>query len=181
MTSAVISDPANDPYSVENMNKALKRTVLAKSKSAEDSAGAESLSFEPNYLYVRFLAKGKLGERALKQYDTSLVLFKHPLDYKPIKKPAIYIDPALPDTVIPYFATVPVDYEFGPTEHEVIKELFLVEPDECDEEECDDEDDDSTAVEGSLLKRKNGLAKKTAVRLSELGVPFGKLNGIHLK
>lgn len=79
MTSAVVSDPAYDPYSVENMNIALKKTVLAKSKSLEDSAGVEALSLEPNYLYVRFLAKGKQGERALKQYDTSLVFFKHPL------------------------------------------------------------------------------------------------------
>ncbi|PWJ62298.1 hypothetical protein BGX12_12225 [Fibrobacter sp. UWR4] len=79
MTSAVVSDLAYDPYSVENMNIALKKTVLAKSKSLEDSAGVEALSLEPNYLYVRFLAKGKQGERALKQYDTSLVFFKHPL------------------------------------------------------------------------------------------------------
>lgn len=130
ISSTVVSDPAQDPYSVENMSEALRKTALAKSRSAEDSADAIQLSFEPNYLYVRFLAEGKKGAYELKQYDSSLVLFKHPLDYKPIKKPVVYKDPLLPDSIIPLFATVPVDYKFGPTKYEIIKELFLVEPDD---------------------------------------------------
>ena len=66
------------------------------------------MTLEPNYLYVRFLAEGKEGVAQLKAYDTSFVLFKHPLDYKPIRKPVVYKDPSLPDNVIPMFATVPV-------------------------------------------------------------------------
>ncbi len=30
ITGTIISDPANDPYSVENMSKAMRRQVLAK-------------------------------------------------------------------------------------------------------------------------------------------------------
>lgn len=152
------------------MNVALKKTVLAKSRSAEDSLEAETLSLEANYLYVRFLANGKQGERELKSYDSTLVLFKHPMDYKQISKPAVYIDPTLPDSVIPYFATVPVDYKFGPTKYEVIKKLFLVEPDECGGDDCDDIDNDSTTVEKRLLSRTKGLTKKSASKLSDLGV-----------
>ena len=78
ITSTIISDPANDPYSVENMSKAMRKQVLA--KSGADSQEVEQLTLEPNYLYVRFLANGKKGVSELKAYDTSLVLFKHPLD-----------------------------------------------------------------------------------------------------
>lgn len=126
LTSPIVSDPANDPYSVENMNKAMRRRVLA--KSSVDSVEAEQMFLEPNFLYVRFLAEGREGVAKLKAYDTSLVLFKHPLDYNRIRKPVVYIDQTLPDSVYPFFATVPVDYKFGFTKYEIIKELFLVEP-----------------------------------------------------
>lgn len=57
ITNTIISDPANDPYSVENMSKAMRKQVLA--KSGADSQEVEQLTLEPNYLYVRFLANGK--------------------------------------------------------------------------------------------------------------------------
>ncbi|MBR4786168.1 MAG: hypothetical protein IK012_13095 [Fibrobacter sp.] len=170
LNSPIVSDPANDPYSVENMSKAMRSRVLA--KFAADTAEVEQMSLEPNYLYVRFLAEGKKGAAELKAYDRSLVLFKHPLDYKHIRKPVVYIDPALPDTVIPFFATVPVDYKFGPTKYEIIKELFLVEPldNDCEEDECADVADSSSA-EKALLKR---AAKKSSAsvleRLEAMGV-----------
>ena len=50
LTSPIVSDPANDPYSVENMNRAMRNRVLA--KSATDPAEIENMSLEPNYLYV---------------------------------------------------------------------------------------------------------------------------------
>ena len=33
LTSPVVSDPANDPYSVENMSKAMRNCILAKKSS----------------------------------------------------------------------------------------------------------------------------------------------------
>ena len=154
LTSPIVSDPAKDPYSVENMNRAMRNRVLA--KSAADPAEIENMSLEPNYLYVRFFANGKKGAAELKKYDTSLVLFKHPLDYKHIRKPVVYKDPSLPDSVISLFATVPVDYNFGPTKYEVIKELFLVEPLDGDCEDSDCAEEGSAAEERALLKRVAG-------------------------
>lgn len=58
------------------MSEALRKTALAKSRSAEDSADASQLSFEPNYLYVRFLAEGKKGACELKKY----LMEKYPSD-----------------------------------------------------------------------------------------------------
>lgn len=147
LTSAIVSDPSLDPYSIENMNKAMRKSILAKS-SAIDSAEVESMELKPNFLYVRFLVRGKDELAELKSRDTTVVYFKHPLDYKPIKKPAVYVDPTLPDSVKPYFAAVPADFDFGSTKYDVIKELFLVEP-------LDDEDGelDSISVARSVLKR----------------------------
>ena len=169
ITSTIISDPANDPYSVENMSKAMRKQVLA--KSGADSQEVEQLTLEPNYLYVRFLANGKKGVSELKAYDTSLVLFKHPLDYKPIRKPAVYIDPLLPDSIIPMFATVPANYKFGPTRYEIIKKLFLVEPldDECDDNECSDGADSTTAVR-ALAKKASDQSSSLMEKLNDVGV-----------
>ena len=169
LTSAIVSDPSLDPYSIENMNKAMRKSVLAKN-SAIDSAEVESMELKPNYLYVRFLVRGK-GELAeLKSRDTTVVYFKHPLDYKPIKKPAVYVDPSLPDSVKPYFATVPADFDFGSTKYDIIKELFLVEP--LDED--DDEERDSISAARSVLKKvssRNSIAEK----LSDLGVSLQEI------
>ncbi len=171
ITSTIISDPANDPYSVDNMSKAMRKQILA--KSGVDSQEVEQLTLKPNYLYIRFLANGKQGLSELKAYDTSLVLFKHPLDYRPIRKPAVYIDPLLPDSIIPLFATVPVDYKFGPTKYEVLKELFLVEPldGNCDDEDdCPDEADSTTAV-NYLAKSAAEKSSETVIKkLSDMGV-----------
>ena len=169
ITSTIISDPANDPYSVENMSKAMRKQVLA--KSGADSQEVEQLTLEPNYLYVRFLANGKKGVSELKAYDTSLVLFKHPLDYKPIRKPAVYIDPSLPDSIIPMFATVPANYKFGPTKYEIIKKLFLVEPldDDCDDDECSDGADSTTAVR-ALAKKASDQSGSLMEKLNDVGV-----------
>ena len=170
LTSPIVSDPANDPYSVENMSKAMRNRVLA--KRVVDTADVEQMSLKPNYLYVRFLADGKRGAAELKKYDTSLVLFKHPLDYKHIRKPVVYIDPTLPDSIIPLFATVPVDYKFGPTKYEVIKELFLVEPldGDCEEDECVEEAD-SAATERALLKKAARKSSGTTLeKLADMGI-----------
>jgi hypothetical protein len=174
ISSVIISDSENDPYTVENMNKALRMSIAQKKGVAVASIDENTYKLEPNFLYVRFLANGKQGEAELKKYDTSLVLFKHPMDYKPIQKPAVYIDPSLPDSVIPYFATVPVDYVFGPTKYEVIKELFLVEPDECDKS-------DSLNFEKALLKKKRGVSQTTASKLLDLGVSLREIEWTSLK
>lgn len=165
VSSTVLSDPSQDPYTVENMSKALRKAALAKSVSAQDSAEVETLSLDANYLYVRFLCKGKEGVRKLKQRDPSLVLFKRPMDYKKVDKSVVYKDETLPEGVIPMFASVPVDYDFGDTEYEVIKELFLVEP-------LDGEGDEDGRA---LLKKANGVDKVTSAKMLNLGVSLNEV------
>lgn len=175
LTSPIVSDPANDPYSVENMNKAMRRRVLA--KSSVDSVEAEQMFLEPNFLYVRFLAEGREGVAKLKAYDTSLVLFKHPLDYNRIRKPVVYIDQTLPDSVYPFFATVPVDYKFGSTKYEIIKELFLVEPldGDCKGDECEEESDSSATVNALFKRLKAKAGSPTLSKLKNLGISLNEI------
>ncbi len=126
VSDVFMSDPSLDPYSIDNMNKALRQKLLA--KTSLDSSDSQELLLKANFLYVRFLPESKEEEFLLKNYDTNLVLFKHPMDYKPIAKPIVYKDPKLPDHFTPYFATVPVGYQFGSAKYEILKELYLVEP-----------------------------------------------------
>jgi hypothetical protein len=127
-SKTVLSDPDQDPYTPENMSRALNALLAEVATRSSGTQTSESYELKANYLYVRFLANGKRGAAALKQHDTDLVLFDHPLDYKPLPKRIVYRDPSLPDSIIPLFASVPVGYSFGSTPYEVIKELFLTEP-----------------------------------------------------
>lgn len=139
-SKTVLSDPDQDPYTPKNMSKALNSLVAKRAaQSGEDTTGT-TYALQANYLYVRFLANGKRGAAELKQHDTDLVLFDHPLDYKPLPKRIVYRDPSLPDSIIPLFASVPIGYSFGSTPYEVIKELFLTEPFD------DTAEDESTAA-----------------------------------
>jgi len=147
LTSVFPSPKEQNPYSVENMNKTFKNLILANNANAKDIP-----ELEANFLYVRFLPYGKKGAYELKTYDTSLVLFKHPMDYNEIRKPAVYIDKTLPDSIIPYFATVPVGYEFGTTPYEILQELFLTQPLEEDDE---DDQEDSYFVRAKKSNKAN--------------------------
>jgi len=101
----------------------------------------------------------------LKTYDTSLALFEHPMDYNEIREPAVYIDKTLPDSIAPYFASVPVGYEFGPTPYEILQELFLTQPLEEDDEA--DSQEDSRFVKA---KKSNKASKKIAAYLKSQGI-----------
>ncbi|MDR0516969.1 MAG: fibrobacter succinogenes major paralogous domain-containing protein [Fibromonadaceae bacterium] len=159
LTSVFPSPKEQNPYSVENMNKTFKDLVLANNPNAKDIP-----KLEANFLYVRFLPYGKQGVHELRNYDTALVLFRHPMDYNDIMEPAVYVDKTLPDSIIPYFASVPVGYEFGPTPYEILQELFLTQP-------LEEQDGDSQ--EGSRFvraKKSNKASKKIADYLKSQGL-----------
>jgi uncharacterized protein (TIGR02145 family) len=153
------SPKEQNPYSVENMNKTFKDLVLANNPNAKSIP-----KLEANFLYVRFLPYGKQGEHELKAYDTALVLFNHPMDYNDIREPAVYVDETLPDSIVPYFASVPAGYEFGPTPYEILQELFLTQP---------LEEDDGDGQENSRFvkaKKSNKANKKIADYLKSQGL-----------
>jgi uncharacterized protein (TIGR02145 family) len=159
LTSVFPSPKEQNPYSAENMNKTLRNFILANNAEAKDIP-----KLEANFLYVRFLPYGKQGVYELKTYDTSLVLLKHPMDYNEIRKPVVYVDKTLPDSIIPYFASVPVGYEFGSTPYEILQELFLTQP--LEEDDGDDQED-SRFVKA---KKSNKANKEIAAYLKSQGL-----------
>jgi hypothetical protein len=130
----VLGNKINDPYTTESMSKALNTLINEKMNSKTLAKRMAPLSdkpitLRPNYLYVKFLPKGKMQDKVLKRYDSTLVLFPYPLDYEFVQKGVEYIDPSIEDSVKAYYAAVPISYIFPDSiKYELLKELFLVEP-----------------------------------------------------
>jgi len=134
-----------DPYTVDNMRKALSVLLTDSSKlttrSNNNMASADFLDLQANYLYVRFLTKNIEQEHLLKALD--LELSSEPMDMELVSGGNFYVDESLPEGNKYYYAAVPVDYKL-PSEiaYEVLKELFLI-------------DDLIDEVEAELLAEKN--------------------------
>ncbi|MDR1760513.1 MAG: fibrobacter succinogenes major paralogous domain-containing protein [Fibrobacter sp.] len=164
LTTVFPSPKEKNPYSVENMNNTFREFILEVNPDAVNIP-----ELEANFLYVRFLPYGKQEEYELKTYDSALVLFRHPMDYNDIPKPVVYVDETLPDSIIPYFAAVPVGYEFGKTPYAILQELFLTQP---LEEDTENEQMESYFVRAQKLNKMN---QKIADYLNNQGLTPSQL------
>ena len=116
----VLGEQLKDPYSVENMTKALQSVYPS-------SAGRSHI--DPTDYYVRFLPKNE--EQVQQLLDMDLLLLDHPLDYRIVKDGDWYHDPEVPeDDVTWLYGVVPVDFEF-PTNvrYERLEDCYLSEHD----------------------------------------------------
>ena len=98
----VLGKQLDDPYSLENMEAALKSLYPTK---------AGRVDLEPTDLYVRFLPK---DENQLQQLeDMGLELLDHPMDYEILQEGDYYHDPTLPEEKITWqYAVVPTGFKF---------------------------------------------------------------------
>ena len=122
----ILGEQLENPYSVENMKKALAN-LTANGRTASD------IDIETTNLYVRFLPADSLEYDAIAS-DTTIELFDHPLDFEIEQEGNWYHDPSIPDHLPTYqYTVVQPDYIFPDTvEHEILAELFL--PEEVEEE-----------------------------------------------
>ena len=98
----ILGEQLQDPYSVENMTKALERV---------HPAGAGRVSIQPTDFYVRFLPKDDAQLQQLT--DLGLELLDHPLDHRIVREGDWYHDPSVPDGDITWqYGVVPVEFEF---------------------------------------------------------------------
>ena len=98
----VLGEQLQDPYSVDNMTKALQ-TV--------HPAAAGRVALEATDFYVRFLPKNEDQLNTL--VNLGLELVDHPLDYRIVREGDWYHDPEIPEDSITWLYTVvPVDFEF---------------------------------------------------------------------
>ena len=103
----VLGKKLENPYSVENMRKALKN--LQKSSSTANKGLSNDFEITTTHLYIRFKPKDE-EELNLLQKDTTLILFDHPLDYEISEEGDFYQDPEIPDELPTYqYTSVEVD------------------------------------------------------------------------
>ena len=138
----VLGDKLPNPYSMENMRKA-----IAELQSRGLSKAALSTDIKPTHYYMRFKPKNEAEVDAV-EADTTVFYYSWPLDREIVAGSTNYRDPELPDSVPSYmYCTVPVDHVLPNVEHEILEELYILE----DVNVYDDADDNEDA-ETSLSK-----------------------------
>lgn len=115
-----LGEKLEDPYTVENMGKALKNLYPVK---------ADRIDIYPTDLYVRFLPKTDQELDVLKQ--AGLYLLDHPMDHRILKEGDWYQDPSLEDGSITWqYAVVDKDFAFPEgIGHEILGRCYISEHD----------------------------------------------------
>ena len=108
----ILGDRLDNPYTTENMTKALQSLYPVKSRG----------ELQPTHLYVRFLPLEESDFELLENLDLS----DHPLDYQIIKDGDYYHDPSVDeDDATWQYAVVPHDYVFPDLHYEIIDKCFI--------------------------------------------------------
>ena len=112
----VLGDQLADPYSVENMSKALAALYPTKT---------DRVLLPETHLYVRFLPKDDLQLRLLQKKGIELI--DHPVDYEIVRDGDWYHDPTISEDRITWqYAVVPNDFVFPPfIRHEVLEKCYI--------------------------------------------------------
>lgn len=114
----VLGDKLDDPYTVENMQKAL---------SAVYGTKAERINIRATDYYVRFLPKDDDQFKLL--CNMGLYLIDHPMDYSIVREGDYYQDPEIGDEAITWqYAVVPNDFIMPEgIEYEIIDDIYISE------------------------------------------------------
>lgn len=113
--------PLENPYSVENMQKALQNLQSPRGKTS-----GEDIQVMTTHYYVKFMPLNEAELDILKD-DTTLILYDYPLDVEIEEGGSYYREPGLPEEQpTPQYCAVEADYVF-PTqvEYEILEELFI--------------------------------------------------------
>lgn len=116
----VLGEQLSDPYSVDNMTKALNSLYPSTKATGH---------LEPTDFYVRFLPKDQADMQLLA--EKGVVMLDHPLDYRIVREGDWYHDPEIPENNITWqYAVVPVDFEFPKNiRYERLEDCYLSEHD----------------------------------------------------
>ena len=112
----VLGEKLEDPYTVENMTKALQALYPTKASVVE---------LVPTDNYVRLLPRSDADLRLLEEMGVQML--DHPLDYRIVQEGDYYHDSSLPDEDITWqYAVVPTDF-YAPDwiECELLDECFI--------------------------------------------------------
>lgn len=115
----VLGDRLENPYTTENITKALHSLYPTK---------ADRVDVKATNLYVRFLPATEDEFETLSHLCQNLT--DHPLDYDIAVEGDWYHDPSVPENHLTWqYAVVAPDFEFPEIEYEVIDECYIAEND----------------------------------------------------
>jgi hypothetical protein len=116
----VLGDKLEDPYSVSNIEAAVRSVYPEK---------AGRVDIKATDVYVRFLPRNEEEYDAL--VNAGLVLMDHPLDYEIVRDGDYYHDPSLSESEITWqYAVVSPDFKYPDgIEYEVLDECYIAEND----------------------------------------------------
>ncbi len=115
----VLGDRLENPYTTENMTKALQSLYPTK---------ADRVDVKPTNLYVRFLPCNEDEYETLKGLIPDLL--DHPMDFDIVVEGDWYHDPDIADGLLTWqYAVVPQDFDFPDIRYELIDECYIAEND----------------------------------------------------
>ncbi len=157
----VLGERLENPYTTENMTKALQSLYPTK---------ADRVEVKPTNLYVRFLPKNEEEVELLKGMTTDLL--DHPMDFAIIVDGDWYHDPSVEEGKVTWqYAVVPHDFDFPDIEHEIIDECYIAENDL----DTKAGDIDWEAVEREAY-RLTGNGDMTPLTKASKAVPSGRIS-----
>ncbi len=116
----VLGDRLEDPYTVDNMERALNSLYPTK---------GSRISLKETDLYVRFLPSGDAQYRTLESLGVKMI--DHPLDYQIVQDGDYYHDPGVPQESITWqYAVVPAGFVFPEgIRYELLDKCYISEND----------------------------------------------------
>lgn len=130
----VLGKKLENPYTVENMRKALNNIKKA-IKPSQKRTEQQNIEINTTHLYIRFKPVNE-EELNLIERDTTLLLFDHPLDYEIEEEGDFYQDPEIPDELPTYqYTYVEIDKKLPNVAFDLLANLYLPEDDETDAEQ----------------------------------------------
>ena len=129
-----LGEKLENPYSVENMQKALDN--IKSSKLSAKSSSVNDIEITTTHLYLRFKPKNE-EELNILALDSTFVLYDYPLDYEITENGYFYKDPEVTGDQPTYqYCAIPVDKKLPDgVEHELLANLFIPDEDSDDDTE----------------------------------------------
>lgn len=158
----VLGEQLEDPYSVENMTKALEKLYPTK---------AGRIPLPSTNLYVRFLPRDDEQMKILE--SMGMPLLDHPVDFEILKEGDYYHDPAIDEEAITWqYAVVDKDFEFPEgISYEILDNCYI--PTDTPGTKADGIDWKAVEAESFRLTGNAGMLKSGAA--SGSGVPKGRI------
>ena len=123
-----IGQKLENPYSVENMRKAMGNL-----RNSNDDYRMADLEIEATHLYLKFMPQNE-DQLSLLLQDSTVVYYTYPLDHELLDGTDEYHDPEIPDSLPTYqYCAVPINKVLTTdVPYEILEELFI--PDEYEDE-----------------------------------------------